>query len=154
MLLNGVLATRGDGEVGRNVSCLLESGMDNVYNVDGAGEIVLDKWYFNEVLSEEFEHPRSLIVGFSGSAVYSLSRQDYIRAGLSDKQASNLRNRGEMEAEARDQYGTNVQSSVSAKTDILVAGEKAGSKLDKSRKLGSVQILDEHHYAALVSQAA
>lgn len=53
--------------------------------------------------------------------------------------------------------GATVQSSVTSKTDILVAGEKAGSKLKKAESLNSgtatpvVKILDEDAWLALVA---
>ena len=49
-------------------------------------------------------------------------------------------------------FGGNVTSSVSKKTDYVLAGEKAGSKLDKANKLG-IKIIDEKQFQKKVSEA-
>jgi len=60
-----------------------------------------------------------------------------------------LGNRSDMKKQARA-LGADVQSSVSKKTDLLVVGEKAGSKLEKARELG-VRVLGEEAYQALLN---
>ncbi len=47
--------------------------------------------------------------------------------------------------------GAKVTSSISAKTDYLLAGDKAGSKLTKAEKLG-VQVIDENAMLAMLNQ--
>lgn len=48
--------------------------------------------------------------------------------------------------------GGKVTGSVSRKTDFLVAGEKAGSKLTKAEKLG-VTVIDEDALDAMLAEA-
>lgn len=81
---------------------------------------------------------------------------------VESKEAQTLANKtfvitGKFESMTRDQagalieqYGGKVSSTVSAKTDYLVAGESAGSKLDKAQKLG-VTIISDQELTQLIS---
>ncbi len=64
--------------------------------------------------------------------------------------SSMTREQAQSELEAR---GHKVASSVSQKTDFVVAGADAGSKLDKARGLG-VKVLDEREFLELLNKAS
>jgi DNA ligase (NAD+) len=49
-----------------------------------------------------------------------------------------------------EQHGGRTASSVSKKTDYVLAGEKAGSKLTKAQQLG-VAVIDEAEFQKLIS---
>ena len=48
------------------------------------------------------------------------------------------------------QHGGHAASSVSKKTDFLIAGEKAGSKLEKAQSLG-VRVINEAEFDELIA---
>ncbi len=56
--------------------------------------------------------------------------------------------RAELQEDIEKSGGTNL-SSVTKKLDYLIVGEKAGSKLEKAKALGSVTILTEEDFLAL-----
>lgn len=60
--------------------------------------------------------------------------------------------RSEAEALAEAQ-GAKLASGVSSKLDILVAGEEAGSKLEKAKKINTIKILDEKGFFDLLAAA-
>jgi len=63
-----------------------------------------------------------------------------------------LESMGRKEAqELVKQLGGKAVGSVSAKTDLVVAGEAAGSKLDKANKLG-IKVIDEREFLALAGK--
>ncbi len=62
-----------------------------------------------------------------------------------------LRSIGRKEAQAlAEAAGARNVSSVSSKLDILVVGEKAGSKLKKAQSLGSIKVMSEEEFLAAV----
>ncbi len=50
------------------------------------------------------------------------------------------------------QLGGKATSSVSKKTDLVIAGEKAGSKLEKAEKLG-IKVIDEASFLTLINES-
>ena len=58
--------------------------------------------------------------------------------------------RGEIENNIRE-MGGKTSSNVSSKTDYLIAGEKAGSKLVKARKLG-IAVLSEGEFLEMIGR--
>ena len=60
---NGNLVTRGNGDKGNIVTSCFDKGVVNLFNTTGIGEIVMEKNYFNQHLSNNFSHPRNVVVG-------------------------------------------------------------------------------------------
>ncbi len=80
-------------------------------------------------------------------------RTDGVFSGKTILFTGTLEKMGRKEAqEMAENAGAKNISAVSGNLDILVVGENAGSKLDKAKKLGTVQIMTEDEFLSLVSQ--
>jgi len=64
-LESGVLASRGDGATGNDITHMLQKGL--VASGDGDGELVMLQSYFDEYLADEFKHPRNVVTGAVGA---------------------------------------------------------------------------------------
>mgnify|MGYP000561659273 CR=1 FL=1 len=50
-----------------------------------------------------------------------------------------------------EKYGAKVTGSVTSKTDLVIAGEKAGAKLAKAEQLG-IRVINEEEFANMVRE--
>lgn len=139
---------KGTAELLANRSGTLEQLMhlskEELLAVDGIGEKVAESVleYFSHERHQE-EVKRFLELGVQPRAVSVVSYGDHPFSGKTFVLT------GTLEGYTRDaaaklikERGGKVTSSVSKKTDYLLAGREAGSKLEKAQKLG-VQVMDE-----------
>jgi DNA ligase (NAD+) len=137
------------------VKCLEKCNVEELYKISGIGEVVakaLIEWYSNK------EHQKMVLLLLDHVQVQSFKSPE----GVVPSQKANLFKdktfvlTGTLETMSRDgakakikALGGNVSSSVSSKTDYVVAGEEAGSKLDMAEKLG-VKILNEDDFLLML----
>jgi DNA ligase (NAD+) len=141
----GVLAERF-----RTIDALLAADIDALSNTREIGPVIAKSVY-------DFLHS-----DFGAKAIDDLRAQGVhmestaAAAGARTLEGKTLVVTGTLVKYGRDeineliaQHGGHAASSVSKKTDYVVAGEKAGSKLEKARQLG-VKVLSEEEFERLI----
>lgn len=129
---------------------ILNAGYEDVQSIDGFGDVMAKDLvdYLHE------EHMLSLIKELERSGVNT----SYEKVSRSDKLigkvfvlTGTLPTLKRDEAKALiESNGGKVSSSVSKKTDYVLAGEDAGSKLTKAKDLG-IEIIDENAFLAYIN---
>ncbi|HBE70033.1 MAG TPA: DNA ligase (NAD(+)) LigA [Planctomycetaceae bacterium] len=152
----GTTSARLLAEHFKSIAALKEASVEEIAEVDEIGEIIAQSVYDYLRSAEGAETLAALeAVGVSLEHPQSDSpTQSLVLAG------KNIVVTGSLTKYTRDQIkelimsaGGKSASSVSSKTDYLVAGEKAGSKLDKANQLG-VSVLTEDQFEALLAEGA
>ncbi|MBN9277008.1 MAG: NAD-dependent DNA ligase LigA [Hyphomicrobium sp.] len=122
--------------------------------LSGIGEVVADS------LIDFFDEPHNQKVVadlLSEIEIQAYVRQATVASAVTGKTVvftGTLEKMSRNEAKAKaERAGAKVASSVSNKTDYVIAGAEAGSKLDKARELG-VTVLNEDEWLALIEGGA
>jgi DNA ligase (NAD+) len=150
---------RGDDETDgawtrRAVDRLRDASVEELTEVYGIGQVVAESLarYFDDEVTRDTLH-RLVDAGVTAEAPAPGAPAEPSEGPLSGKTlvvTGTLPGFSREEAEEAIRVaGGHAASSVSKKTDFLVAGEKAGSKLAKAESLG-VPILDEDGFRALL----
>ncbi len=124
---------------------LMDASEEELVAIDDVGEVIaksVHDWFGDPQHRALIEVLRKAGLNFESSIV-TAADADGPLAGKSLVLTGTLPNLKRHEAAARiEAAGGKVVSSVSKKTDYVVAGEAAGSKLDKAEKL-SIAVIDE-----------
>lgn len=127
---------------------LRTASTDDLIAIDGIGDIVASSivsWFADKehqtLLDRLLTHVQIEEVSVKRST--KLTGKTFVLTGSLSKYTR------EEAAEKIRNAGGKVASSVSAKTDYVVAGESAGSKLEKARELG-VTVVSEDDFASMV----
>ncbi|MGO4350708.1 NAD-dependent DNA ligase LigA [Rhizobium sp. RAF36] len=138
------------GAAMQDAAPLSGDGWNELNAIDGIGEIVA------RAIVEFYKEPRNVeVIGRLLEEVVPEKAEQPVTSG-SPVAGKTVVFTGSLEKFTRDEakaraesLGAKVAGSVSKKTDILVAGPGAGSKLDKAKELG-VQTMDEDEWLALI----
>lgn len=127
---------------------LLGASLDSLEHIEGIGPIVAKELY-DSLRSERLIHLLAELDAI-GVTISQAEVQGHALEGKSFVLTGTLPTLSRDEAKQMiRRAGGNVSSSVSSKTDYLLAGEKSGSKLKKAQALG-VQVISEEEFKEMI----
>jgi DNA ligase (NAD+) len=134
----------------KSIDALAMAGESELLEVNGIGEEMaasIREWFSHSENRSELEElvAKLEILAPSNSGVAQIfAGKTFVLTGtlpgLTRSEAENM----------IEDRGGKVSGSVSKKTDFVLAGEEAGSKLDKARSLG-ITVIDEHQFRLMLS---
>ena len=136
------------------LSKLCKASVDSLIEVNDVGEVVAKNIYqfFQEESNRREVKRLRRDVRINWPKIEPKQESEQPLKGKTYVVTGTLSSMGRNDAKARlQELGAKVAGSVSAKTDCLVAGEKAGSKLTKAQDLG-IDTLNEEQFIALLAR--
>lgn len=137
------------------LEALMQANTESLIEVDDVGEVVashVERFFKQPHNQEVIDALRELGVQWP-TLIKQVSDSDSPFANKVVVLTGSLTVMTREAAQARlEALGAKVTGSVSAKTDFVIAGEKAGSKKTKAEALG-IPVLDENEWLALMPQA-
>ncbi len=134
----------------KNIDAVINASVEEICEIDGFGEVMAISVYdFFKT-----EKTKDLILRFKQHGVNTVSKseiKDDRFAGKTFVLTGTLTTFKRSEAQKIiESFGGKCSSSVSKKTDFVLAGEEAGSKLDKANALG-VKVINENEFKEMAN---
>jgi DNA ligase (NAD+) len=135
-----------------SIDALIDAGIDQIVEIPGIGNVIAES--VGEFFADDDN--RALVEKLRAAGVNLRAEKRAAREGPLSGLTFVVT--GRLERLSRDaaeslikQHGGAIASSISKKTNYLVVGAEAGSKLEKAQKLGTA-LLDEDAFAALLHE--
>ncbi|MCD4774727.1 MAG: NAD-dependent DNA ligase LigA [Candidatus Aegiribacteria sp.] len=144
--VSGLLAGRF-----RNLNEIMDAGVDDFLGIEGIGPVLADNLqrFFNKKITRDVVN-RLLNAGFKPESSRVDDEEKPLQGVTLVFTGGISTPRPDARSMAED-AGAKVTGSVSSKTDLIVAGPGAGSKLQKARELG-IEIIDESEFIRRINR--
>ena len=147
----GKVASKALANAFESIDNLRRAGVEELIELDDVGEVTaaaIVGWFADTANAEEVDELLKVITcEHTKKRVHSgIFAGEYVV--LTGTLTSFKRSQAQKIIE---ENGGECQSSVTAKTTLVIAGEAAGSKLDKAKKLG-IKVIDENEFLDMIKQ--
>lgn len=133
----------------KDIDLVMNASVDDILQIDGFGKIMAEsvvEFFSSDSTKELIEKLKEVGVNMKSTNVV----EDTRFSGMTFVLTGTLPTLKRAEAsKIIESFGGKTSSSVSKKTTYVLAGEEAGSKLDKANKLG-VQIISEEEFKEMI----
>ncbi len=134
-----------------DIDSLIDASEEDIKVIDGLGDIIAKS------VKDYLEKPEALDIirrlkDAGVNTTYISTNESEVLKGMTVVVTGTLPTLSRSEAEAMiTDNGGKASSSVSARTSYVLAGDKAGSKLDKARQLG-IPVIDEEKFLKMINK--